>query len=1220
MRRCQKIGLGCLIGGALALASLPYWIGAPGIWIAGRFHTRIGAYERLGYSRFALDDVEVRAGRTRVTVRRAESDTPVVWLWRRLLGKRPVAMAQGWEVSVAADGPARPPGAHPVDGIDPLSGLLTRVARGLDLWLPSAAVLDGGVHWPGGGLRIARADWSSDRFRAQGVVWPGGAPVSGEVDFISGGPILVRADEPAQALRAAVSWTGNRVAGRLWLWAQPIDCQGRFAAHGWLPTEARAEAPAWNLPAARVGMGAAYEAWRGSGRAEWRVDRYDADIDATATPIGKGSQPPLMVKAHLSGDRAGWTLSALHIDLPYAKADLSGAIGFTYHSRPVFSEAKLRFTADLSKLPEPASGVIAGALQASGGVGRASRVDFTVEGAGLTWRGFTARTLHAAGAFEGHVLTVSGLAADGEGRAPGGAYHIEAMGAYDFGGGGFSGVHVEGRAGGDLFTGWMPAGVGAKAVRLEATASGRWPQISHSGEIGVEDLRLPHLKPLTASLSWRGLGGVIGFFDARLAAGSTSLVATGSGDRGGIRLNGLRFAPGGSEALVLRAPAEIRWLPSLRVAGVRLAGPGSSASVDMTDGPGGSVDADLHGVHSNWIRDLFDWEGPESVLDSLTLTGHYAGRRLVFRLTAGATLTAGSDAARLAVAASSDGIGVRIEEARILQNGRVLGELEGRLPVWWDGGRDAGWGVDPDSPFELHAVSAPDSPVWGALGRMLGLVIDGPSAHASLKGTLRHPVGDLEASMTRLVPEAGRVSVRIPPMEGVTVRLRAEEGALFLDRLGGRIAGQGIEASGRFPMNAAKWRSLAGRTGVLDWRDGEGKLEIVEGDLATLAPYIPGDPLARGRLGLSVTLSHGNMSGSFKIRDGATVPIASLGRFQSINADILLENRSARIETASAELGGQAIRAEGRLSWPAGGERAFELGLKGSNVPVVRQAGMLVRADLNLEVRERGRAGVVVGGSVSVRDGIVLGDLTDLLPTGVAGGARPPPYFSVDAAPFSQWGLSVDFNADRSLRVRTALFNGTASAGIHLFGTLGDPRAIGQIQINQGQVTLPFANFDVQTGVVRLSSDDPYHPKIDVTATARQYDYDVRMAVTGEANAPTITFTSNPAVPSDQILLMVMAGQVPSNGGALGGTPSQAAGLGAYFGQNLFQGLTGSRGSNRLDVMSGQQISEKGKATYEIDYRFAHRWWLVGEYDQFDEYNAGVKWRAFSARGTGDEP
>ncbi|MGH7994721.1 MAG: hypothetical protein ACREFX_00040, partial [Opitutaceae bacterium] len=100
-------------------------------------------------------------------------------------------------------------------------------------------------------------------------------------------------------------------------------------------------------------------------------------------------------------------------------------------------------------------------------------------------------------------------------------------------------------------------------------------------------------------------------------------------------------------------------------------------------------------------------------------------------------------------------------------------------------------------------------------------------------------------------------------------------------------------------------------------------------------------------------------------------------------------------------------------------------------------------------------------------------------------------------------------------------------------------------------------------------------------------------------------------------LSLVMAGRVPSTPGTATATvaPSAFAGLGAYLGEGLFSGLTGGAGTNRLEVTTGQDISLSGKPTYEIDYRIAPRWWIVGEYDQFDNYDAGVKWRILSDGG-----
>jgi translocation and assembly module TamB len=79
--------------------------------------------------------------------------------------------------------------------------------------------------------------------------------------------------------------------------------------------------------------------------------------------------------------------------------------------------------------------------------------------------------------------------------------------------------------------------------------------------------------------------------------------------------------------------------------------------------------------------------------------------------------------------------------------------------------------------------------------------------------------------------------------------------------------------------------------------------------------------------------------------------------------------------------------------------------------------------------------------------------------------------------------------------------------------------------------------------------------------------------------------------------------------------------LGAFFGQSLLSSLAGdSETSERLSLSTGESISRQGRETYEIEYRLSERWALVGEYDEFDDFNAGLKWRVFSRGGQREEP
>ena len=79
-------------------------------------------------------------------------------------------------------------------------------------------------------------------------------------------------------------------------------------------------------------------------------------------------------------------------------------------------------------------------------------------------------------------------------------------------------------------------------------------------------------------------------------------------------------------------------------------------------------------------------------------------------------------------------------------------------------------------------------------------------------------------------------------------------------------------------------------------------------------------------------------------------------------------------------------------------------------------------------------------------------------------------------------------------------------------------------------------------------------------------------------------------------------------------TPQQRAQTVALFlGRDIYSKLGfGDQSQERLTVRSGEQISEQGKPTYNIEYKLTDRWSLTAEYDRFGDYNAGFKWRVYS--------
>jgi len=333
---------------------------------------------------------------------------------------------------------------------------------------------------------------------------------------------------------------------------------------------------------------------------------------------------------------------------------------------------------------------------------------------------------------------------------------------------------------------------------------------------------------------------------------------------------------------------------------------------------------------------------------------------------------------------------------------------------------------------------------------------------------------------------------------------------------------------------------------------------------------------------------------------------------------VKLIEHTLKLETAAGKVGGAPISVTGQADlrgndWLKGVLPPFEFALRGTNVPLSRQPESIIRSDLDLVFSKTNGSPPLVSGAARLRDSFFMSDLKDLVPRGAAAAPRRrPPYFSVEDPALANWRLSVVATGERFLKVRTTLFNGLASANLKVHGTLQDPLALGELKIDSGVVRFPFASLEVRRGFVALTTEDPYRPKLLVSAASKQFGYEIRLEMSGQADDPVLQFTSTPPLSSEQIVLMITAGQLPR--GEFTFTPQQKAQtVGIFLGRDLLAKMGFSDDTEqRLTIHSGEEISEQGRPTYNIEYKLSPGWSLVGEYDRFNAFNTGLKWRIYS--------
>jgi len=1212
MARWLRVFLLALIVAGLALATLPWWLGAALRPILRSRDVTFERYERAGYGHFRLTGVHYAKGSVDFTAQQIEAPTPPLWVFQRLRGAAPVLAVEGWRIQPAARAAAVADQAQAIKGFPDVRAALQRSGPRVLYWLPGVRLTAGEVRGFGLNATVARVNWQNSVLTMDGLtiahrrlalVLAAGAS----------GSIVLTAHTADNDARLRLAWAGNEIKGEAVLWNQVLQLAAHFTDEGWLPAEASAVAENWRLPAARLKLGQPYAEVHGAARATWRDSAFELSLNAKAEPTAKTKAPPFEVSAAAHGNLRELTLTELHVDAPFATAKLSAPVTFSLDHPLSAESAQLSVQADLARLPwlESARGKVEGSVTVAGD-SAAARQNFELKFSDVAVGDFSLKEAQARGVLAWPRMELTQLQVQLDETSS-----LETHGAVDWQTRELTGVAVKAKLGPAWFARWLPADAGWSTAEITATAKGPLAAPRHQGSLKLSGAKWPPLHPFDAAGSWQGTGTTLEI-STHATAGKSALELAGTVEPHGLQLTKFRFAPGGLPEWQLAAPAHLAWSPVWQIDRLQLASPDGALTLQAKGGVDGVIELAVTHFASASLEDWLTITGPGWQLHTLGLTGRAVEGTFAFTAALTAEIAMSPQPAQVKLVASGDAHGVTLKELSVVESNRVLTQATGRLPVAWVLAPTPHLALDEAAPLELAVSTEAESPLWATLSAYTGLELTKPTAKISLKGTLRQPVGEIQVNVARLGVTPGRFKFPLPDFDDLLLALQFGREKVTVTNFSAQLDGQAVRASGQTPMDDGRWRQLWRTPATFDWSRAEAKVEIPDADLAALARRFPNFVAAHGRLRARVELAPGGrFSGELHLIDAATRPLAPFGSLQAINADLLLADHLITVRTLTAKLAGEPVTLDGSVTLVPGAAPRLALALKGQNLPLVRNTGLLLRSDLDLRANTDAAGVTRLSGTVNVRDCLVLANvnLRTLLPTGRRGVTRQPPYFSVETEPFRHWPLAVAVRAPGVVRVRTTVYNGTASASFHLGGTLGEPRAVGALTVDQGQVMFPFATFKVQQGAVRLREADPFHAVVSLNATSQRRDYQLRLEMTGELPAPNVTITATPALAAADALLMVMTGQVPAGDTTTAASSGQRlALLGAYLGRGLFQDL-GFGGEDRLEVSAGERVSRQGRETYEFEYKLSERWSALGEYDEFDAYNAGLKWRLYTQEG-----
>jgi len=761
---------------------------------------------------------------------------------------------------------------------------------------------------------------------------------------------------------------------------------------------------------------------------------------------------------------------------------------------------------------------------------------------------------------------------------------------------------------------------------LTGTFAGPVAALTHQATLTVKDFTAPGTHPLEGRIDWKGEMENLTEFALDLTAGDGHLEIGGSTHLGeenfALLVRSMWLGRRGEPLLKSVGPSrlgvdwgnngvtvaldELHWAheESLLRASAALAWPER-----------GLFSADLRDLGTDLVGDFIDLDANFVRLTHATLAGSWDEGPIGFEALAEIRMELEEDEVQFEVDLLGEENNLLVKALRVTSQAKTLVSAAGQLPVAiWPGRADM-LEIRERDEIDFRAQTEPGAPFWNRLGELTGVQLEDPELSLLIGGTPVAPRGHLIGSSPVVTLRGLDRGAEGPSLRfsNLTLRTLFDVERLFLEELSLDVEGQRVAAEATLTMGTREWQALIREGKIPDWERIVGRLRIPEARVAALTRFAPTVLSPQGTLEADISiLPGGNLDGLLTLRNAATRPIMPLGAIRDATARVVFRERTAHLEEISAAIGGERVVVSGRVDIPFEQPLSFDVAVKGRNLPLARQPGLVIRGDLDLMARSVAGAVPTLSGRVDLQDSFYVAHLRLMPGGGVATPERRPPFFSVEQKPFADWRLNVEIRGPGFLNIRGPIFQGGISSTFNLSGTLEEPMAIGSASIDEGRVRFPFASMSINQGEIALRREDPFTPQLFIVANGQAFGYDITMEITGTAETPVIEFISNPPLSSEQTLLMVTTGELPREEIRFT-TQQRASRFAIYFGQNLLYELTGDDAAgDRLTIRSGEQVSEGGRETMAIEFRLTDSWSVIGEYDRFDEYNAGLKWNIFS--------
>jgi translocation and assembly module TamB len=275
------------------------------------------------------------------------------------------------------------------------------------------------------------------------------------------------------------------------------------------------------------------------------------------------------------------------------------------------------------------------------------------------------------------------------------------------------------------------------------------------------------------------------------------------------------------------------------------------------------------------------------------------------------------------------------------------------------------------------------------------------------------------------------------------------------------------------------------------------------------------------------------------------------------NGVLTLTKDRLSIRKFQGTVGGGTVTAQGGVAYQS--NLQFDFGVAAQGIRLLYPEG--VREGINANLRLVGTTeNATLGGSVELSDLSFTPafDLTNFI-SQFSGGVSPPPSGGISQN--IQLNIALRSSSDVNLSNRTLSIGG--SANLQVRGTAAEPVLLGRVNLNSGDIILNGDRFVLTGGTIQFVNPAETEPVVNVTLNTTIQQYNISLRFNGPMAQLHTDYSSDPALPSADIINLLAFGQTTEANSANPSTPANEEA------ESLVASQVSSQVTSRLSKVAG---------------------------------------------------